>query len=864
MKIQYELLDYQTEAVDSVIDLLNFGSEFYRTNNDKGFLNVSVVGNEFEIDKKLLQQNLGKIQTLNSIENNQSKIIDDNLADFSVEMETGTGKTFVYLKTIFQLYKNYDLKKFIIIVPSVAIREGVLKTLQCSVDYFYKNYQTRADYMAYEGQSNRKISTLNTFVNNNNLSILLMSIQAFNSDNNIINEARDDAMGQKMIDIIATTKPVLVLDEPQNMESDLSKSAIGKLNPLIKLRYSATHKNYYNLLYRLSAFDAYNKGLVKKIEIASVVVDDPNSFIFEPLKIILKKGASPQVAIKVEIKNNQDEYQFKTLNFKLSENIFLKTNNLKYKDLRINEISTAKNGAGLSDGRFFVIGKNDDLLKEDIFRTQIRETINNHFIKQQQVGKNIKVLSLFFIDRVKNYVPDNGFIKTIFNEEFDELKKQFPFFKNKKSDEVQNGYFSKSGNLYKDTRGDSQADKKTYDLIMKDKFRLLSFDEPTCFIFSHSALKEGWDNPNVFNICTLNETKSIMKKRQEIGRGMRLCLDITGKRVYDSNTNKLIVVPNESYQDYVATLQSEFKTSGQKGFTPADRNKRVVVKFKKQFATDNKSFKILWQKISQKTRYNIKINSEEFIKNTIKAINDRLSVGESMIKIQRQDLSFSDKNIISSFYNSEQLGAVINTKNQTHDIVKEIGSITNLTYKTITTILQGIENFAMFDKNPAGFTRSVIVIFKQELRAVIVNGIEYFKIDQSYKMELFKDIETYQNKTIASQKSIYDKSIFDSAGEMEFAKNLDKNDNVRLFAKLPNWFVVDTPVGDYNPDWAIVWQEQTQKEKLYLVRESKFVDDLMNLRTHESDKIICAKEHFEAIDVDFKTCQDQNLNDLFG
>ncbi|SHN93571.1 Type III restriction enzyme, res subunit:DEAD/DEAH box helicase, N-terminal, partial [Bathymodiolus heckerae thiotrophic gill symbiont] len=472
------------------------------------------VANQLDIDKDRLKSNLSNIQKHN-LEKRDVKIDEQNLFDFSVEMETGTGKIYVYLKTIFELNQRYGLTKFIIIVPSVAVREGVLKTLENTKQHFYKSFNTYSDVLSYDGDSKRKISLLKRFASNHHLSILVMSIQAFNSDNNIINEdRRDDTAGEKMIDIIAQTKPVLVMDEPQNMESDLSKSAIDKLNPIFKLRYSATHKNLYNLVYSLSPFDAYNKGLVKKIEIASVVKDDPNAVVFEVQKIITKAGESPKVKVKLECKDQKTgEYNYKALNLKLNDDIYRKTKNEKYQHWVIEEISTAKNGVEITGGKFFSVSESQAEDKADIFRVQIRETIKNHFEKQASLGDRVKVLSLFFIDKVKNYVAEDGLIKVIFKAEFEALKAESAFFKNKKASQVHNGYFSKSGKNFKDTKGNSKNDKAVYDLIMKDKEKLLSFEEDTCFIFSHSALKEGWDNPNIFTICTLNETTSTMKKR---------------------------------------------------------------------------------------------------------------------------------------------------------------------------------------------------------------------------------------------------------------------------------------------------------------------------------------------------------------
>jgi len=861
MKIHFETLDYQTDAINSVVDLFDNDNRFIPKDNEFRLDDFGVVANQLHLDKDRLISNLSNIQKCN-LEQRDIKIDRHNLRDFSVEMETGTGKTYVYLKTIFSLNQKFGLSKFIIIVPSVAVREGVLKTLSSIEQHFYKTFNVYADVFPYEGDSKRKIHLLKTFASNHNLSILVMSIQAFNSDNNIINESmRDDTFGEKMMDMIAKTQPALILDEPQNMESDLSKSAIGSLNPIFKLRYSATHKNLYNLVYSLSPFVAYNKGLVKKIEIASVTKEDANAVVFEVQKIITKRGEKPKIKVKLEVKDKKTGgYAYKTLHLKLNDDVFRKTHNEKYKDWFIEEISTAKNGVEVSGGVFFSIHEIQDQDKTDIFRVQIRETIKNHFEKQASLGDDIKVLSLFFIDKVKNYVND-GLIRQIFEAEFEALKSGSEFFKNKAVEKVHNGYFSKSGKNFKDTKGNSKNDKDAYDLIMKDKERLLSFAEDTCFIFSHSALKEGWDNPNIFTICTLNETTSTVKKRQEIGRGMRLCLDKNGKRIYDTRINKLVVVPNESYQDYVASLQTEFDESGQNSVLPLAQNRRKTVKFKKQFATNDENFKILWQKIKQKTHYAISLDSDDLITKTIHNINKNLTAEQAVIKVERQDV-IMEEHKVQTIYNSEKVGARINTHYQVSHLVSTLERESGLTKKTILSILEGINDLDYVFDSPQGFIRNVSAMIKNTLKDELLNGIQYFKVDDCWNMSLFSDIETYEDKVVTCNKSIYEETIFDSDGEKKFAQSLDASDKVKVFAKMPSWFVVDTPIGTYNPDWAIVWEEDHQ-EKLYLVRETKFVNNLQDsLRDAEKDKIICAEKHFDAINIDFKVSTNCQLNDL--
>ena len=868
MKIKYNKnLEYQTEAINSIVGLFEGGEKFSRRGNFSLNSEFEIISNKLELEEEILKDNLKKIQKENFKGKEDGIVFDENdLKNFSIEMETGTGKTYTYLKTIFELYKKYGLLKFIIVVPSVAIREGVLKTLETTQKHFYNIYSEYVNFQAYEGDTKRKMGILRDFSVSSNIKILVISIQAFNSDNNIINQDRDDSGRMKMIERIAKTKPVLILDEPQNMGSDLSKFALDRLNPLFTLRYSATHKNLYNLVYSLSPFDAYQKGLVKKIEIASVVKENSNEFVFEVQEILVKKGQNPKVKVKVEEKQ-KEEYVYKTKNFSVGDDIFRKTKNEKYKGKYIEEISVSKNGVEITGGEFFEIAKNEDGVKEDIFRVQIRETIKEHLSRQEEFGENIKVLSLFFIDKVKNYVEDDGIIKNIFEEEFEKLKSKYDFFKNKDVKKIHNGYFASTGKVKKkftDTGATGEGSKDIYNLIMKDKERLLSFDEETCFIFSHSALKEGWDNPNVFQICTLNETTSKMKKRQEIGRGMRLPLDKNGERIYDKRINKLVVIPNESYKEYVSKLQTEFDESGQKAVTPANSNKKKVVKLKKEAGINLEEFKKLWKKINQKTKYNLKINSKNIVEEVVERVEENLSVGNILIKVERQNISMKDGKV-KTIFSSSNVGERNDKKYPIFDFVSRIEEETNLTKKTILSILEKIDNFDVIFDNPEDFTRNIILIIKNILEDELINGIEYIKENDFWDMKLFEDFESYENKMLKVENSVYEHVVHDSfKGEREFAESLDESSNVKIFAKLPSWFVIDTPVGKYNPDWAIVWKENG-KEELYLVRETKFyenerLEDV--LKKSELQKIICARKHFKEIGADFEVSKKKDLSDL--
>lgn len=846
MKFKFDSnLDFQLEAIKSVIDL--FKGQKNTTKALPFIAENGVVPNELGISEKKIFDNLIAIQKENKIKENE----DFQGMDFSVEMETGTGKTYVYLRTVLELYKEYGFKKFIIIVPSVAIREGVLKTLEITKQHFKQIYDNIAyNFSEYDSS---KLSRIRQFSRNNNVEILVMTLDSFNKDTNIMNQNIDKLSGQKPIDLVSQTNPILILDEPQNMESDKAKEALKKLKSLFNLRYSATHRNYYNLAYRLTPVDAYNKGLVKKIEVLSVVKEDDFNTAY--IKCLDIKADEKGITTKLELNQKQKSgYKVKTIKIKQGDDLEEKTKNPEYKGFVVSGIHAGYNHVKFSNG--ITVKKGEDLGgdRTELMRTQIKHTIEEHFRKQELLRpKNLKVLSLFFIDRVANYTEENGFIRKTFIEEFERIKKNFPTFKNVDVNKVHNGYFSN----FKSDKG-METDKDTFDLIMRDKERLLSFEEPTQFIFSHSALREGWDNPNVFNICTLNETVSEMKKRQEIGRGVRLPVNQTGERLTDLDFNILTVVANESYSDYVSKLQQEYVDEYGDVIAPpkpANARNRKVLKLKKGFKL-NPEFKELWNKIAKKTRYAVEIDTSGLIKNCVDEINN-ISIKNIKIRVEKVFLSLEEGEGIKYQFVGDE-AEEINKNFEIPNLIELIATETKLTRETIYTILSKIKNLDLIFKNPQEFTQSVSLIINEKLKEFLMNGIKYIELKEFWKMELFEDMDAYEEYVVPdyNDKTIYDGTIWDSEGERDFAKQLEESDRVKLFVKLPQWFIVETPVGEYNPDWAVVIEERdTQgkvREKLYLVRETKFVDNLANLRPSEKHKIKCAEEHFKSIDVNFK------------
>jgi type III restriction enzyme len=531
MKFKFDAnQEYQQDAINAIVNIFE-GQERTSEQTVAGSSLFGIYPNILTLSKEEVLNNVKKVQELNQVKNGN---VDD--FDFSIEMETGTGKTYVYLRTIFELNKRYGWKKFIILVPSVAIREGVIKSLEITQDHF-KTLYDNVPYRFYEYKS-KNITQVKHFADSSVINIMVLTIGAFNKDSNVLYGERDQMQGEQPIAYIQKTNPILILDEPQNMEGEATKKALENFNSLFRLRYSATHRNLYNLTYQLAPYDAYQLGLVKKIEVFSVT-DDESGLSVPHMALVEAKPAKTASAIKAKIEvafvDDLGNRKIKTLQVKKGDDLSEKTNNPAYSGYVVTNIEVDAPDFG-SEAKVhfengFVLTRDNQIEqnKEDIFRRQISETIRLHFEKREKYNPlGIKVLSLFFIDKVSNYVDSDGIIRKVFSEEFNKIKKDFALGQLDVA-KAQSGYFAqKKDGSYIEQDAAIEKNDEAYELIMKDKERLLSLDEPVEFIFSHSALREGWDNPNVFNICTLNETTSSMKKRQEIGRGMRLCVNQDG------------------------------------------------------------------------------------------------------------------------------------------------------------------------------------------------------------------------------------------------------------------------------------------------------------------------------------------------
>jgi type III restriction enzyme len=610
MKLQFDPnQDYQNHAIKAIVDIFEgqpLSQTDFELTSTAGSLefNENGVGNRISISEGQILKNLQKVQTRNGIQP-ISDLLDG--MHFSVEMETGTGKTYVYLRTIYELNRHYGFKKFVIVVPSIAIREGVLKNLEITHDHFQSLYDKVP--VNFEVYDSKKVSNLRGFAISNTIQILVINIDAFAKDENIINKPNDRLTGKRPIEFIQYTNPIVIVDEPQNMETPIRKRAIENLNYACTLRYSATHTNIYNLVYSLNPVQAYDLGLVKQIEVDSVLSENDFNEAFVRLESVTATKTQTSAKITIDC-NYKDGVVRKTVTAKVGDDLYLLSNYREvYKDgYIINEINVTYQCVSLSNGDDLFVGDARGGMTDEVMKVQIQKTVEEHFRRERfYKEKGIKVLSLFFIDRVANYrlYDDSGSsLKGKFAQWFEEIFLEM----SKKSayqgvipfsvDQVHNGYFAQDRKgKFKDSfeNRTTQADDDTFKLIMKDKEKLLDLNEPLRFIFSHSALREGWDSPNVFQICTLNETKSELKKRQEIGRGLRLAVDQTGNRIFDTNINRLTVVANESYQEFAQKLQTEIEQECGVSFEGRIKNKRdrVNVKYRKGFELDT-NFKSIW------------------------------------------------------------------------------------------------------------------------------------------------------------------------------------------------------------------------------------------------------------------------------
>lgn len=986
MKFKFKIQQYQTEAVENTVNVFagqpaQQGQKGYRIDlGDKNTIGFSEFDSgysngEIVLTNEQILDNIRDIQVAQLIQPSTSLAKGQGRVSLDIEMETGTGKTYVYIKTMFELNRRYGWCKFIVVVPSIAIREGVAKSFSMLEDHFMEHYGKKARWFVYNSSN---LQQLDQFSQDSGISVMIINTQAFassmkegakNKESRIIYSKRDEFASRRPIDVIAANRPIIIMDEPQKMEGEATQTALKKFNPLFTINYSATHKTKHDTIYALDAYDAYKERLVKRIQVQGFEIKNlrGTSHYLYLDGIDLSPKHPPVARIELETRNAAGAIRREIKKFDVGDDLRAESGLAEYEGFTVTEINprgrgyvTFLNGTTISCGE--VIGDSNE---EAMQRVQIRETIRAHFEKEKELfNRGIKCLSLFFIDEVANYRQYDdegnevkGKFQRIFEEEYARLVNKYmtvfdtdydKYLRRFRPYETHRGYFSidKKGRSVDSAvkRGsDLSDDISAYDLILKNKERLLSFEEPTRFIFSHSALREGWDNPNVFQICTLRHSNSTTAKRQEVGRGLRLCVDKDGVR-QDKQTlgddihaiNVLTVIANESYADFTSALQRETRealrdrvtaasqdyflgrivkdASGEQhkislaeastiiGYlyqndyvdddgrlTPtylsaADKgelaplppklqpisegvmklvagifNPKVLDDMVEPVETttpennlndnfDNERFQEMWNEINNKYVYTVHYDSNELIEKVVAALRANLTVTKlQYVKVTgTQD---SDK--VTEFGNTKTTTSEltdVSTSNVPYDLVGDIARGARLTRRSVVKILQGIDNkILLFKNNPEEFIRNVVKTIREQKATMIVEHISYNRIAGKYDSSIFvPERKLNINKVIEAQKHITPYIAFDSDGERKFAEALEGATEVQVYAKLPRKLKIPTPVGNYAPDWAIVFNDGTVRH-VFFVAETKGSLDGMQLRGVEEAKTKCAQKLFNSI-----------------
>jgi len=983
VKLKFKVQEYQSQAVKAVIDCFEgqspAGAITYRVDPgqskkvsmamfDEGFRN-----SDFTISYDKIFENIKKVQVNQNLPVSEKLITTDVCKiNLDIEMETGTGKTYCYIKTIFELNKLYGWSKFIIVVPSIAIREGVYKSLQITADHFLESYGKKSRFFIY---NSKQLHNLESYSSDAGINIMVINVQAFNAtgkDARRIYEELDDFQSRKPIDVIKGNRPIMILDEPQKMDGERTFESFKKFNPLFLLRYSATHKIKHNKIHRLDALDAYNQKLVKKIAVRGITVkglDGTNGYLYlESIQVSTKKP--PEALLEFEVKQNNG---IKRVVRKLSkgDNLYDLSNGMEQyrNNYVISDINANTDTVSFTNGIELVAGEAlGDVNEMSLRRIQIREAIKAHFEKERILfNQGIKVLSLFFIDEVVKYRDysrddEQGEYARVFEEEYNNALNEVltledtpynKYLRGIQAGQTHSGYFS----IDKKTKRlvDPETSKKStetddvdaYDLILKDKERLLSFAEPVRFIFSHSALREGWDNPNVFVICTLKHSDNTISRRQEVGRGLRLSVNQLGERMDNPSTvheiNVLTVVASESYKDFVTGLQRDISDSlserprfaneayfsgkvlktesGDVTITDqmakqiyryltkndyTDDSDRIAEKYHedKRNGTiaelppelkkyepqifelidtvfnnaqlqmpendrgsknnplndnfDKKEFKELWNRINRKAAYSVKFDSAELISKCIKALDANLRVTPLKYTIHRgeqtdgttyEDIKRGDGfKVVETGHEKEDVSAHSLVE---YDLIGKVSEVTQLTRATVVSILKGLKNttFAQYRTNPEGFIADCGRLINEQKSSCIIEHLAYDPITETYDADIFTSTQSKQDFSKAGEKlkrHIYDYVITGSNVERNFVKELDTSDEVIVYAKLPRGFQIPTPVGSYNPDWAISFKKGKVKH-VYFVAETKGSMSSLQLNEIEKSKIECAKKFFKEI-----------------
>lgn len=997
MRIQYKHQKFQADAAKAVVDVFAgqpYLTPTYMMDRGSGYIQQSLTDDaDFtgwsnqkivpELSDHLILEHIQKIQRTNQIQPSSKLEGRSDGFNLTIEMETGVGKTYTYIKTMYELNRAYGWSKFIIVVPSIAIREGVYKSFQMTQEHFAEEYGKKIRFFIY---NSAQLTEIDRFASDSSINVMIINSQAFNAkgkDARRIYMKLDEFRSRRPIDIIAKTNPILIIDEPQSVEGKQTKKRLKEFQPLLTLRYSATHKSdsIYNMIYRLDAMEAYNKRLVKKIAVKGITETGStatDSYLYlEGLN--LSKG-DPTATLQFEVKMASGTPKKKSRVVKIGDNLYDYSGGLEeYKNgFVVKQIDGRDDSVEFLNGIKIYAGDVIGAVDEDQFRRiQIRETILSHIQRERQLFyKGIKVLSLFFIDEVANYreydaagQPVNGKYARMFEEEYEDIisnmqlsigeDEYIQYLQSIKASKTHAGYFSVDGkgkmiNSKVGRKETTSDDVSAYELIMKNKELLLDRDpkkSPVRFIFSHSALREGWDNPNVFQICTLKQSSSDVRKRQEVGRGLRLCVNQDGERMDTNalgndvhNVNVLTVIASESYDSFAKGLQTEMADA------VADRPRAVTVDLfvgkvikddkgneqvidqdtasaihydiivngyidRKGVLTDKyyedkangeikvaeevadsaasvieivdsiydarsmqpedarsnnvelqvdedklamPEFKALWSRINSKSVYVVDFDTDELIRKSIASLDAKLRVSKIYFRVESgaMDTIKSKAELVSgaSFVKEESASygvTITANSNVKYDLIGKLVDETGLTRKAVIAILQGVKPFVFdqFKDNPEEFIVKAAALINDEKATAIIEHITYDVLDEHYGMDVFTD-PTIKGKlgvnAMKAKKHLYNHIVYDSSNERDFATDLDTNTDVAVYVKLPDGFYISTPVGHYNPDWAIAFYEGKVKH-IYFVAETKGSMSSMQLRLIEESKIHCAREHFKAI-----------------
>ena len=997
MRIQYKHQKFQADAAKAVVDVFAgqpYLTPTYMMDRGSGYIQQSLTDDvDFtgwsnqrivpELNDQLILEHLQKIQRTNQIA--PSNKLEGRTSGFNltIEMETGVGKTYTYIKTMYELNRAYGWSKFIIVVPSIAIREGVYKSFEMTQEHFAEEYGKKIRFFIY---NSAQLTEIDHFASDSSINVMIINSQAFNAkgkDARRIYMKLDEFRSRRPIDIIAKTNPILIIDEPQSVEGKQTKENLKQFNPMITLRYSATHKSdsIYNMVYRLDAMEAYNKRLVKKIAVKGIVETGStatDSYLYLE-SINLSKG-NPTATLQFEVKMASGAPKKKSRIVTEGDNLYDYSNGLEeYKNgFVVSHIDGRDDSVEFINGIKIYAGDVVGAVDEDqLRRIQIRETILSHLQRERQLFyKGIKVLSLFFIDEVANYreydaanQPVNGKYAVMFEEEYEDIMNNMQlslgeddyikYLQSIPASKTHAGYFSVDGkgkmiNSKVGRKETTSDDVSAYELIMKNKELLLDRDpkkSPVRFIFSHSALREGWDNPNVFQICTLKQSSSDVRKRQEVGRGLRLCVNQNGERMDVNalgndvhNVNVLTVIASESYDSFAKGLQTEMaeavadrpkavtrdlfvdklvkddqgneflitsdvasaihfdlivngyinklgeltdkyyedKANGEikiaeeakdiasgvieiidsiydsKAMQPENARSNNVELQVDDEKLNSKEFKALWSKINAKSVYVVDFDTDELIRKSIASLDSKLHVAKIYFKVETgamDSIKSKEDLIAGASFVKEESGSygvsVAANSNVKYDLIGKLVDETGLTRKAIIAILQGIQPFVFnqFKDNPEEFITKAAQLINDQKATAIIEHITYDVLDEQYGTDIFTD-PTIKGKlgvnAMKAKKHLYDHIVYDSSNERDFATDLDTNTNVAVYVKLPDGFYISTPVGHYNPDWAIAFYEGSVKH-IYFVAETKGSMNSMQLRLIEESKIHCAREHFKAI-----------------